>query len=113
MANGGSKQTQKDKSGCSYTGKHILSWILKLDLSWLLDQSTIDFLLSNWGPFWARLDMESWLNKVSKFSKLTSNLQEFKQKKLLKLLKVLCLYRHQALFSLHLTVHIMVHRQLL
>ena len=38
---------------------------LTLDLSWLLDQSTVDFLLSNWRPFWAHVNMKSWFNKVS------------------------------------------------
>ena len=27
MANGGCKQTEKDKSGCSYTGKQLLHYI--------------------------------------------------------------------------------------
>ena len=67
MANGGCKQTQKDKSECTYTGKGASTPDLTLDLSWLLDQSTIDFLLSNWGPFWAPVYMKSWLNKVSNF----------------------------------------------
>ena len=67
MANEGCKQTQKDKSECSYTGNGASTLGLTLDLSWLLDQSTIDFLLSNWGPFWAHAYMKLWLNKVSNF----------------------------------------------
>ena len=63
MANGGSKQHKRTNLKCSYTGKAYSKLDLKLDLSWLLDQSIIDFLLSNWGPFWANVDMESWLNK--------------------------------------------------
>ena len=64
MANGGCKQTEKDKSGCSYTGKAASTLDLTLHLSWLLGQSTIAFLMSNWGPFWAHVYMKSWLNKV-------------------------------------------------
>ena len=65
MANGGCKQTQKDQS--EYTGKGVSTLNLTLDLSWLLDQSTVDFVLSNWGPFWAHVYIKSWLNKVYNF----------------------------------------------
>ena len=64
MANGGCKQTEKDKFGYNYTGKSHSTLDLTLHLSWLLDQSTIDFLLSNWGPFWVHVYMKSWLNQV-------------------------------------------------
>ena len=57
---------ETDKSGCIYTGKAASTQEFFLDVSCLLEQSTLD-LLSNWGPFWAHVYIKSWPNKVSQF----------------------------------------------
>ena len=92
MANGGCKQKQQHKSICSYTGKAASTLDLTYYLSWLLDQSTIDYLLSTWVPFWAHMYMKSSLNEISNFQKLyliVMNLKKYIEKLIEKSIQVI------------------------
>ena len=63
-----------------------------LNLSWLLDQSTIDFLLSNWGPVWVHVYMKSWLNQVSHLKEIYEILRKLKNTKTTNSSNILIIY---------------------